>query len=46
VSRIERFMVWCTIAIVATLIGCCWWIHKSIEDNASWILRDLEQLQR
>jgi hypothetical protein len=36
----------CTLAVIATLIGCTWMLYRSIEDNASWVLRDLEQLQR
>jgi hypothetical protein len=42
----RKTLILCTAAIVVTLIGCSWWIHHSIEDIGSWILRDLEQLQR
>jgi hypothetical protein len=45
-DRKERFLVSCTLAIIVTIVGCSWWIHKSIETNADWVLRDLEQLRR
>lgn len=38
----RKTLIWCTAAIMVTLIGCSWWIHASIEDNTRWILRALE----
>lgn len=41
-DRSDWIRVGCTLAIIATLIGCAWWIGYEL----SWISRDLEQLQR
>lgn len=39
-------IIGCTAAIMATLIGCAWWLHYSIERNMDALIRDIEQMQR
>ncbi len=36
----------CTLAIIATLIGCTWWLRNAIGSDLNYVLQDLEQLQR
>lgn len=39
-------MLACTLAIVATLIGCTWWLRTTMGNDLSSIIWELEQLQR
>lgn len=42
-DRKDRLMLGCTLAIMATVIGCAWWLHYTMADYLGWVLRDLEQ---
>lgn len=42
----RKTLIWCTAAIVITIIGCAWWIHTAIEDNTYSTGYELEQLRR
>lgn len=38
----RKTLMWCTAAIILTLIGCAYWVESRLDNRLGWIERAVE----